>query len=186
MQVKTKETNELWTFVPPAVLPGIPGLYPAARQRLLDGTPAIKEVVATDDPGGATYKFKLERSLDQARGGLGKWRTVLVQSFGTQHPGYFAIDVKDESAIAVLASKPGYEIPAARIGITGSAPSRTLSLTFGSRDAQGNYVDGYYAPSSRAETKLVGSNLTLSVKVFDQVANKVVTKSASFGNCVTQ
>ena len=95
MQVKTKETNELWTFVPPAVLPGIPGLFPAARQRLLDGSPAIKEVVATDDSGGATYKFKLERGIDDARAGVGKWRTILVQSFGTQHPGYFAIDVTD-------------------------------------------------------------------------------------------
>jgi type IV pilus assembly protein PilY1 len=98
MQVKTKESNELWTFVPPGVLPGIPGLYPAARQHLLDGTPAIKEVVATAFPAGTSYKFKLERSLNQARGGLGEWRTILVQSFGRQHPGYFAIDVTDPTA----------------------------------------------------------------------------------------
>jgi type IV pilus assembly protein PilY1 len=95
MQVKTKETNELWTFVPPAVLPRLPALYPAARQQLLDGTPAINEVVATADPSASTYKFKLERSLDQARGGVGEWRTILVQSFGKQFPGYFAIDVTD-------------------------------------------------------------------------------------------
>jgi hypothetical protein len=100
--------------------------------------------------------------------------------------GYFAVDVKDEAAIDKLATKANYEIPAARIGITGNAPSRTLSLTFGSRDANGNYVDGYYAPSSRAETKLEGSNLTLSVKVYDKVQNQVATKSATFGNCVRQ
>lgn len=99
--------------------------------------------------------------------------------------GYFAIDVKDEGAIDTLATGAN-EIAAARIGITGSAPSRTLSLTFGSRDAAGNYVDGYYAPSSRAQTKLEGSDLTLSVKAYDKVAKKVVTKSASFANCVTQ
>jgi type IV pilus assembly protein PilY1 len=96
MQVKTKATNELWTFVPPAVLPKIPSLYPGSHQLLLDGTPAIKEVVATEDsslPG--TYKFKLERSSAQARGGQGTWRTILVQSYGKQHPGYFAIDVTD-------------------------------------------------------------------------------------------
>lgn len=98
MQVKTKESNELWAFVPPGVLPGIPALYPASRQHLLDGTPAIKEVVATAYPAGTVYKFKLERSLDQARGGLGEWRTILVQSFGRQHPGYFAIDVTDPTA----------------------------------------------------------------------------------------
>lgn len=100
--------------------------------------------------------------------------------------GYFAVDVKNEAAIDTLATNATSEIAAARIGITGSAPGRTLSLTFGSRDANGNYFDGYYAPSSRAETKLEGGNLTLSVKVYDRVANKVVTKSASFGNCVTQ
>ncbi len=88
------ESNELWTFVPPAVLPGIPKLYPASHQRLLDGTPSIKDVVATIDeskPSG----FRLERTLDQARGGTGSWRTILVQSFGAQKPGYFAIDVTD-------------------------------------------------------------------------------------------
>ncbi|HEX2876054.1 MAG TPA: hypothetical protein VHP33_32610 [Polyangiaceae bacterium] len=95
MQVNKKETNELWTFVPPAVLLGIPGLYPSTRQLLLDGTPTIKEVVASADPGGTTYKYKLERTLDQARGGLGEWRNILVQSFGTQYSGYFAIDVTD-------------------------------------------------------------------------------------------
>jgi type IV pilus assembly protein PilY1 len=96
MQVKTKATNELWTFVPPGVLPNIPSLYPASHQLLLDGTPAIKEVVASEDTSlPSTYKFKLERTSAQARGGLGTWRTILVQSYGKQHPGYFAIDVTD-------------------------------------------------------------------------------------------
>jgi type IV pilus assembly protein PilY1 len=95
MQVKTKATNELWAFVPPGVLTGIPALYPASRQSLLDGTPAIKDVVATANSSGTYYKFLLERTLDQARGGLGDWRTILVQSYGAQRPGYFAIDVTD-------------------------------------------------------------------------------------------
>ena len=95
MKVKSNETNELWAFVPPSVLPSIPGLFPAARQHLLDGTPAIKEVVATPFPGGTTYKYKLERSLNYARGGLGEWRTILVQSYGSSRPGYFALDVTD-------------------------------------------------------------------------------------------
>jgi type IV pilus assembly protein PilY1 len=95
MQVKTKETNELWTFVPPAVLPGIPALYPASHQLLLDGTPAIKEVVATADNTLTSYKFRLERTRDQARGGAGEWRTILVQSFGAARPGYFALDITD-------------------------------------------------------------------------------------------
>jgi type IV pilus assembly protein PilY1 len=96
MQVKTKATNELWAFVPPGVLPRLRSQYPASHQLLLDGTPAIKEVVATEDsslPGA--YKFKLERSSAQARGGQGTWRTILVQSYGKQYPGYFALDVTD-------------------------------------------------------------------------------------------
>jgi type IV pilus assembly protein PilY1 len=95
VQVKTKETNELWTFVPPGVLSGVPALYPGSRQPLLDGSPAIKDVVATANSSGTSYRFLLERTLDQARGGLGEWRTILVQSYGSQRPGYFAIDVTD-------------------------------------------------------------------------------------------
>ncbi len=95
MLVKTLETNELWAFIPPAVLPGIPALYPGTHQLLLDGTPAIKEVVATENPLGSNYKFLLERNAADASKGLGAWRTILVQSFGAQRPGYFALDITD-------------------------------------------------------------------------------------------
>lgn len=96
MQVKAKETNELWAFVPPGVLPNIPSIYPASHQLLLDGTAAVKEVVASEDTSlPSTYKFRLERTSAEARGGQGTWRTILVQSFGKQHPGYFAVDVTD-------------------------------------------------------------------------------------------
>jgi type IV pilus assembly protein PilY1 len=98
MKVNTKESNELWAFIPPGALSGIPSLYPAAHQLLLDGTPSIKDVVATADAAQAIYKFRLERTLDQARGGSGAWRTILVQSYGTQRPGYFALDITDPVA----------------------------------------------------------------------------------------
>jgi type IV pilus assembly protein PilY1 len=52
-------------------------------------------VVATAHSAGVNYKYLLERTLDQARGGLGEWRTILVQSYGSQRPGYFALDVTD-------------------------------------------------------------------------------------------
>lgn len=89
-------SNELWAFVPPGVLTGIPALYPASHQLLLDGSPTIKEVVASKDsslPG--VYKYRLERTLAQAQGGSNEWRTILVQSFGTKRPGYFALDITD-------------------------------------------------------------------------------------------
>ncbi len=102
------ESNELWTFIPPAILPSIPKLYPASHQRLLDGTPAIKDVVATIDtalPSG----FRFERTLAQARGGSGAdWRTILVQSFGAQHPGYFAIDITNPVITSDAKSGPKF------------------------------------------------------------------------------
>ncbi|MDF3067514.1 MAG: uncharacterized protein K0R38_3115 [Polyangiaceae bacterium] len=98
MKVNTQTSNELWAFIPPGALTGIPTLYPASHQLLLDGTPSIKDVVATVDASQPVYKFKLERTLDQARGGAGTWRTILVQSYGTQRPGYFAVDVTDPVA----------------------------------------------------------------------------------------
>jgi hypothetical protein len=99
--------------------------------------------------------------------------------------GTFAIDVQDETAIDALATSPS-EIAAARIGITGSAPSRTLSLPFGSRDNEGRYVDGYYANAWRAEAAPNGTELTLRVKAYDKTAKKIVTKSVTFANCVAQ
>jgi hypothetical protein len=96
--------------------------------------------------------------------------------------GYFAADVKDENAIDQLATTSS-EIGAAHLGVAGNAPSRVLSLTFGSKDAQGNYIDGYYSGSARAETKKSGSDVTLSVKSYDRNAKKIVEKSATFHNC---
>lgn len=95
MKVKSKETNELWTFVPPATLPEIPGFYPGSHQLLLDGSPVIKDVVATEKDAATGYEFALERSKTDAQAGTGTWRTILVQSFGAQRPGYFALDVTD-------------------------------------------------------------------------------------------
>lgn len=95
MKVKTLENNELWAFIPPGVLTGIPSLYPGSHQLLLDGTPAIRDVVATLDNSLSGYKFKLERNINDAREGAGAWRTILVQSYGAKRSGYFAIDVTE-------------------------------------------------------------------------------------------
>lgn len=93
-EVATKSNNEMWAFIPPAVLPSVPSEYPNVHQRLLDGAPVIKDVVATEvkDPT-TTYDFRLERTRDQALAGGGTWRTIVVQSFGPSRGGYFALDV---------------------------------------------------------------------------------------------
>jgi type IV pilus assembly protein PilY1 len=95
MKVKTLENNELWAFVPPGVLPRVPSLYPGTHQLLLDGSPAIREVVATFDNALPGYKYRLERNVGDARVGQGAWRNILVQSYGSKHAGYFALDVTD-------------------------------------------------------------------------------------------
>jgi type IV pilus assembly protein PilY1 len=91
VKVDKKENNELWAFIPPAVLPAIPAQYPGTHQLLLDGVPVINDVVATEVNGVIGF----ERSPTQAQQGQGTWRTVLVQSFGGARGGYFALDVTE-------------------------------------------------------------------------------------------
>ncbi len=90
-KVNQLENNELWAFMPPAVLPEVPSQYPGTHLPLLDGAPVIKDVVATKS--GGTYA--LERTQSGARGGATTWRTILVQGFGASRGGYFALDVTD-------------------------------------------------------------------------------------------
>jgi type IV pilus assembly protein PilY1 len=91
LKVDKKENNELWAFIPPAVLPAIPAQYPGTHQLLLDGVPVVNDVVATEVNG----VMRFERSPGQAQAGQGTWRTVLIQSFGAARGGYFALDVTD-------------------------------------------------------------------------------------------
>lgn len=78
--VTTRSNNEIWSFMPPAVLPDIPAQYPHTHQLLLDGKPIVKDVV-------------FHRTSEQAQAGAGEWRTVLVASFGSGRPGYYALDI---------------------------------------------------------------------------------------------
>ncbi len=77
----SQSNNELWAFLPPAVMPQIIGTYPATHALLLDGSPVVKDVV-----------------FDRVAAGVGdasKWHSVLVASYGTQGRGYYALDVTD-------------------------------------------------------------------------------------------
>ncbi len=94
--VDTKENNELWSFLPPAVLPVLHTQYPNTPAVLLDGVPIIKDVVATYQGSGSSAVLQgYERLRSDAEAGTGRWSTVLVQGFGGgQVPGgYFALDV---------------------------------------------------------------------------------------------
>ncbi|MBN2193914.1 MAG: hypothetical protein JW751_13950 [Polyangiaceae bacterium] len=100
-----EEVNELWAFIPPAVLPIVPQLYPDKRQLVLDGEPVVRDVVAVpkgaanawSDNVGEAYPWTLARSADEAETNASTWRTILVQGFGDSLAGggYFALDVTD-------------------------------------------------------------------------------------------
>ena len=92
---KTTDTlNELWTFMPPAVLPRIPAQFPdrynAAPQSLLDGPIIVRDVAGKADPDDKerflmrTRTDALDPSPDNVR-----WHSILVGAFGST-PGYYA------------------------------------------------------------------------------------------------
>lgn len=87
--IDTEENNELWAFIPPAVMPSIPSEYPSTHQLLLDGAPVVRDVVA--EKNGTSYTFQRGAAVDANS----TWRTVLVQGFGAIRGGYFALDVTD-------------------------------------------------------------------------------------------
>jgi type IV pilus assembly protein PilY1 len=98
--VDRKENNELWAFIPPAVLPVLHTQYPTTPMVLLDGVPIIKDVVATVQSGTVRSYDRLQAD---AESGGGAWRTVLVQGFGDQSQvggGYFALDVTDPRRVS--------------------------------------------------------------------------------------
>lgn len=78
-KVDTLSNNELWSFLPPAVLPHILPTY-NKQSILLDGTPVVADV-----------------ALERKQGTIPTWSTVLVGSGGRSAAGgfYYALDVTD-------------------------------------------------------------------------------------------
>jgi type IV pilus assembly protein PilY1 len=91
----SSSSNEMFAFIPPAVLPLLKEQYANTRLQLLDGVPVSLDVVATADATVTGYGYRLERSNAAAQGASNLWRTVLVQGFGGDQPGYFAMDITD-------------------------------------------------------------------------------------------
>ena len=105
--------NELWSFLPPAVLPKIPSQYPSTEQLLLDGAPVVKDVVFARSDADA-----------KSGGGSAQWHTVLVSGFGAGGGGYFALDITN---------------PVPKNGIANTGPKLLWQLT---TDAAGNRLFG--------------------------------------------
>lgn len=84
--VDSVQNNELWSFIPPWVLPQILGVYPNTQKSLLDGTIVVKDL-------------PMQRTLSQAKAsGTSKgagWKTILVAGGGSGSGYYFALDVTE-------------------------------------------------------------------------------------------
>ncbi len=83
LKVDTDSNNELWSFIPPHVLPH---LLPTYDQQaiLLDGAPIVKDVV-----------FERTQSQAIAGGSAGgaKWNTILLAGGGAGGGFYYALDI---------------------------------------------------------------------------------------------
>jgi len=99
--VNTTASNELFAFIPPAVLPTIASQYPSNHLKLLDGAPVVQDVVATVDGSNSYYGYKLERSNLNAQSAAAAltYRTILVQAFGGSNAGYFAVDITEPTDV---------------------------------------------------------------------------------------
>lgn len=82
-KVDSLANNELWSFVPPHVLPRI---LPNYNQQaiLLDGAPVIKDVI---------FERSEAQAIQGAGAGASIWHTVLVASGGAGGGFYYALDI---------------------------------------------------------------------------------------------
>ncbi|HEX4335100.1 MAG TPA: hypothetical protein VH062_04255 [Polyangiaceae bacterium] len=135
-QVNSNKNNEEWSFLAPAVLPQIAGMYPGGttpalnRVPALDGVPVIKDVAVT--AGGTRqlstdfpYRYERKASPDSNANEKFTYRTVVVQGYGSKRGAYFALDV----------TKPTVD----QANITTTGPKFLWQL---STDDQGNQLFG--------------------------------------------
>lgn len=91
-----REDGELWSFLPPAVLPKLLSTYPGSHQLLLDGAPVVKDVVFD--------RSKAANSLLLAD----NWHTALVAGFGSGNRGYYSLDVTDPAPNTDITKGPKF------------------------------------------------------------------------------
>jgi len=91
-KVDNQQNNELWSFLPPGVLPRLRSMYPGVQQNLLDGAPIVSDVV-------------LQRTSSDAQGTSVAWRTILTAGFGVSMSGYYALDITNPVPVTGDATK---------------------------------------------------------------------------------
>ncbi len=95
--VTTLQQNELWAFIPPAVMPQIPAIYGGGHALLMDASPVLRDVAFA--PSGVTPAYG--RARGDVRIGKANWRSVVVGGL-TAGGGYYAVDVTDPANPAFL------------------------------------------------------------------------------------
>ncbi|MGO8992343.1 MAG: hypothetical protein ACLQVI_03370 [Polyangiaceae bacterium] len=102
----TGTQNEMWTFVPPAVLPQLMNSVGGGEAVVLDGAPVVKDTV-----------------FQRTTVGTGEdWHTTLVAGFGQAMGGYYALDVTDPS-FADRGAVPNSFTPPAHTGGNSGTPA---------------------------------------------------------------
>ena len=95
-KLNNTELNELWSFIPPAVLPSIgkqfPDRYHASPQVLLDGPVVTRDVAGVSTVPQNGRFLTRTKSQAQTMGSGTRWYTALVGAFGSQR-GFYALDV---------------------------------------------------------------------------------------------
>jgi type IV pilus assembly protein PilY1 len=112
-QVDQKANNELWSFMPPAVLPRLLSSY-NQRANLLDGKTVVRDVIfarsSTQAEAGAT-----------SNGGAA-WHTVLLAGGGQAGGFYYALDVTDPTAPKFLWQLSTDDLGSPLFGSTSATP----------------------------------------------------------------
>ena len=99
LETQPSAHHELWSFIPPAVLPRLASNYPAGNQILLDGSPVVKDTVWDRAPG--------DLDVGGATPPRAKWHTTLVAGLGSLGGGYYALNVTDSDCNAAAGSTTG-------------------------------------------------------------------------------
>jgi len=186
--VASKENNELWAFIPPAVLPVLHSQYPDTPSVLLDGVPVIKEVVATKDDNTPPLVTAYERDPDEAAEAKGHWRTVLVQGFGSTSEvggGYFAIDITEPDRKG--SQKPTFRWQLTRddagVALFGKGGTPLITTVFLDQEGDGELpreVAVAVLPGGDA-TPISGTQATIGTAVMDMDEDQSGFKSTRLG-----
>ncbi|MBM4361032.1 MAG: hypothetical protein FJ096_23280, partial [Deltaproteobacteria bacterium] len=181
--VDSTQNNELWSFIPPWVMPQILGVYPNTQKALLDGTIVVKDM-------------PFERTLGQAKASGGTngagWKTVLVAGGGPGGGYYFALDVTDPKnpvflwqlstnkqgdklfgdeagtpGLAMLSMQDGTDVKEVAVALLpgggGKKGKKKSGTCVGRKQTDNTAITGKYSPRAKAGCWAAGQDRALYV-----------------------